>query len=80
MLHKTLLPGLLAATLLAGPAASTAQEFSGGKAGVDNAFRQRGLQVGDVLPDLGVFDADGKPFNLRSLIGSYTVLVTGCLT
>lgn len=36
--------------------------------------------VGTPLPDLTVYDASGKKFNLTELKGSYSVLVFGCLT
>lgn len=36
--------------------------------------------VGSVLPDVSAFDEQGKPFSTKSLRGSYTVLVFGCLT
>lgn len=42
--------------------------------------RGTGLEVGAPLPDLAVYDAAGKPFQLSQLKGSYTVLVFGCLT
>jgi cytochrome oxidase Cu insertion factor (SCO1/SenC/PrrC family) len=38
------------------------------------------LKIGDPLPDVGAYDSNGKPFPLRNLRGSYTVLVFGCLT
>ena len=38
------------------------------------------LEPGDPFPELDVYDADGNPFNTRSLTGTYTVLVNGCLT
>ena len=37
-------------------------------------------KIGDPLPDVTVYDADGKEFRLRSLKGHYSVLVFGCLT
>ncbi len=47
--------------------------------------RQRGPQFrlpqpGSRLPDLTVYDQQGKPFALKNLRGSWTVLVFGCLT
>lgn len=39
-----------------------------------------GLEVGAPLPDLAVYDAEGRPFQLGQLKGRYTVLVFGCLT
>jgi len=43
-------------------------------------FKESGPAVGDQLPDLSAYDADGKTFRLRSVKGKYTVLVFGCLT
>ena len=43
-------------------------------------FAARSPKVGELLPDVSAFDADGKPFKLSSLKGQYTVLVFGCLT
>ena len=40
----------------------------------------RGPAVGTMVPDITAFDADGKPFRLRSIKGSHTVIVFGCLT
>ena len=39
-----------------------------------------GPKVGDALPDVVAFDADGKEFSLKALRGHYSVLVFGCLT
>ena len=36
--------------------------------------------IGQALPDVMLYDADGKPFPLRRLKDHYTVLVFGCLT
>ncbi len=36
--------------------------------------------VGEVMPSVEIFSADGKPFNTDSLRGHYTVLTFGCLT
>jgi hypothetical protein len=33
---------------------------------------QTGLKIGSSFPELSVFDAAGKPFNMRSLKGQYT--------
>jgi cytochrome oxidase Cu insertion factor (SCO1/SenC/PrrC family) len=43
-------------------------------------FEASGLKVGAAFPEIDVCDADGKPFNTRSLKGQYTVIVNGCLT
>ncbi len=36
--------------------------------------------IGESLPEVTVYDPDGKPFELAQLKGSYSVLVFGCLT
>ena len=43
-------------------------------------FDRSAPQLGDLVPDVSGFDADGKKFSLRSLKGSYAVLTFGCLT
>lgn len=43
-------------------------------------FQGSGPAVGQSLPDLTVYDAQGKEFQLSSLKGNYSVLVFGCLT
>ncbi|MFV1967199.1 MAG: hypothetical protein ACC628_17355 [Pirellulaceae bacterium] len=43
-------------------------------------FESKAPGIGDPLPDITVFDADGNEFPLQSLRGDYTVLVFGCLT
>ena len=52
----------------------------GGRGGGLSSNFARGPAVGEKLPDLTVYDANGKPFRLSRLKGSYTVLVFGCLT
>lgn len=39
-----------------------------------------GLAVGQSLPPLDVYDADGRPFEQSQLQGHYVVVVFGCLT
>ncbi len=43
-------------------------------------FQGSGPAVGQSLPDLRVYDAQGREFELSSLKGNYSVLVFGCLT
>jgi cytochrome oxidase Cu insertion factor (SCO1/SenC/PrrC family) len=45
-----------------------------------NLLARSGLKLGDPLPDVTAYDADGHAFRLRSLKGHYAVLVFGCLT
>ena len=41
---------------------------------------QRGPAVGDPLPALTGYDADGDTFEFSQLTGKHTVIVFGCLT
>ena len=43
-------------------------------------FDDNSPELGDLVPDIAILDQEGKPFELRSFTGSYTVLVFGCLT
>jgi|GEM_PF-3423669 cytochrome oxidase Cu insertion factor (SCO1/SenC/PrrC family) len=44
------------------------------------AQERANLPVGVPLPSVTVYDAQGQAFNLSELKGSYSVLVSGCLT
>jgi len=66
----------LAALLLALPPA-LAQK---GKKLSDEEFVTARPAVGDVIPDVSVFDQSGKELKTSSLRGHYTVLTFGCLT
>jgi Ca2+-binding EF-hand superfamily protein len=43
-------------------------------------LNRAGLKVGSPLPDVAIYDADGKRFEMSRLKGAYSVLVFGCLT
>jgi Ca2+-binding EF-hand superfamily protein len=43
-------------------------------------LNRAGLKVGSILPDISIYDADGKGFEMSRLKGTYSVLVFGCLT
>jgi peroxiredoxin len=43
-------------------------------------FDSASPKLGEPLPDVSGFTADGKPLSLRALKGDYKVLVFGCLT
>ena len=47
---------------------------------VEDPFEGSRPEVGQPLPDITVYDAEGKEFKLSSLTGDYSVLVFGCLT
>ncbi len=46
----------------------------------DEEFARAKPAVGDALPELVVYDPDGKEVKTASLRGHYTVLTFGCLT
>jgi hypothetical protein len=46
----------------------------------DPEWVKKSPTVGDPLPDLTVYTADGKELKTSSLRGHYTVLDFGCLT
>ncbi len=52
----------------------------GGRAGPDAQFGREAPKIGDPLPNLTAYDANGNEFKLSSLKGHYSVLVFGCLT
>ena len=69
----TRLAALLLSATFAGPVAA-----QGGKE--DPEWVKQSPTVGDPLPDVTVYTADGKAFKTSSLRGHYTVLDFGCLT
>lgn len=67
---RALLVALTAATLTP---LCLAQRPGSGRADLDE-------RVGQPLPDVTVYDAQGEPFALSSLRGSHGVIIFGCLT
>lgn len=43
-------------------------------------FERNSPAVGQLLPDITVYDASGNEFALRSIKENYSVIVFGCLT
>jgi cytochrome oxidase Cu insertion factor (SCO1/SenC/PrrC family) len=74
---RTWFIGVAAATLLACLALpATAQKDRKS----DEDFVMEKPAVGELLPDVTVYDPDGKEFKTTDLRGHYTVLTFGCLT
>jgi cytochrome oxidase Cu insertion factor (SCO1/SenC/PrrC family) len=46
----------------------------------DPEFVKKSPTIGEPLPDLTVYTADGKEFKTSSLRGHHTVIAFGCLT
>ena len=72
-MNRASLLSVLLAGLLAGPVSA-----QGGKE--DPEWVKKSPTIGEALPDLTVYTADGKEFKTPSLRGHYTVLAFGCLT
>ena len=48
---------------------------------VGRNFEANAPAVGELMPDVAVYDRDGTEHRLRDLLGErYTVLILGCLT
>jgi hypothetical protein len=89
MLFAVLLGGVLFAQgVLAQDLRRAAPRRSESKANTSESSRDRlsrrfndaSPKLGELLPDVGGYTADGQPVRLRSLKGDYKVLVFGCLT
>lgn len=66
--------------VLLGIAAVTAEPAAAQRQKSDKAFERQSPGIGEPMPDVTAYDAEGRPFRLRDLKGHYTVLVFGCLT
>ena len=83
LLRPRLFIFIFAASVLASgvsDAQSISDSLPGSQSDPVNRIQGRAPSVGDLLPDLIVWNAAGDPFRLASLRGGYTVLVFGCLT
>lgn len=47
---------------------------------LNRRFNESSPKIGELVPEVTGYTADGKPVSLRSLEGDYKVLVFGCLT
>ena len=74
------LPALLAASAALAVAQEQPRDRNETRRQLRDRFEATGLKAGSAFPEVAIFDADGKPFNTRSLKGKYTVIVNGCLT
>ena len=82
MLHSTR-TRLLALALSFGLVATAAAQPSGagGRGMLIRNFEERAPAVGELMPNLPVYDHNGQESRLPALMdGRYTVLILGCLT
>jgi hypothetical protein len=71
--------GLGFATLT--PAQPSPEALRRGREAVNERFEKGAPAIGELMPDLTVYDADGIQHSLQKLLREhYTVLVLGCLT
>ena len=76
---NTLLVGsLVGAALTTFPAAAEAQDQR--RSRMPTMLDDDDPNVGDMLPDVTLYDAKGRTIRLRSLEGKFKVIVFGCLT
>ena len=77
-----MLLGFLPLAFASGGLSSNAMAQPGGRAWAERTlkFVEAKPTLGDRLPKVNAFDADGKKINLSDIKGSYAVLVFGCLT
>jgi cytochrome oxidase Cu insertion factor (SCO1/SenC/PrrC family) len=77
-------PWLAAALAIATlPAAASAQRPAAKNRAAkarEAAFLQESPKAGEALPDVTVYDVEGREVKTSSLRGHYTVLTFGCLT
>lgn len=88
---KTALMALLLIAAIAAPAVASAQRGRRGRMGRDQGFGGGGVmarnfeeeapKVGELMPDVLVYDDEGNPHRLPELLAEhYSVLILGCLT
>ena len=66
------------ALFIAGSSCAVAQQADFN--GLRRPGRLAGLELGQRIPDVAVFDGQGTAFSVGDLRNHYTVLVFGCLT
>ena len=76
--------GILTMVVALGAASvAAAQPGAGldGRGSLIRTFEANAPAVGELMPNLPVYDRDGQEFRLTALLdGRYTVLILGCLT
>ena len=82
MLRTAAMAGFMVTTLVGTGSFGQAPNRGGqsGRSGVESSFAQRSPGIGQPVPDVKLYTAEGKEFPTSQLKGSYTVLVFGCLT
>lgn len=76
---------LVAAVVLVFLCSSTAQAQSGeqrrAQGPVERLFWEAIPEIGEEMPDVAIYDAEGREVRLHELIeGQHTVFILGCLT
>ena len=83
-MRKRLFIPLVLTAVLAGttsPPAQTGRRPGAGPGGRPGSFDASTPDIGEPMPELTLYDAQGEEVRLRELfLGHHTVLVLGCLT
>ena len=79
-LQGLVMTGLLVTVLGTGSTDAQGNRNSQSRLPSTGGFAQQAPGIGQPLPELTLYTAEGKEFSTSQLKGSYTVLVFGCLT
>ena len=77
--HLAIVAGLTSLLMLQ-PLAAQQPDRSTARNQLSQRFDSKGPAVGEKLPDVSAYTADGRKFSLSDVKEQYTVLVFGCLT
>ena len=80
LLRTLVMAGLITSTLSISSGYAQGNRNSQSRGRSTGGFDQQAPAIGQPLPDVKLYTADGKEFSTSQLKGSYTVLVFGCLT
>ena len=80
LLRTLVMAGLITSTLSISSGHAQGNRNSQSRGRSTGGFDQQAPAIGQPLPDVKLYTADGKEFSTSQLKGSYTVLVFGCLT
>ena len=80
LLRTLVMAGLITSTLSISSGYAQGNRNSQSRGRSTGGFDQQAPAIGQPLPNVKLYTADGKEFSTSQLKGSYTVLVFGCLT
>jgi len=80
LLRTLVMAGFITSTLSISSGYAQGNRNSQSRGRSTGGFDQQAPAIGQPLPNVKLYTADGKEFSTSQLKGSYTVLVFGCLT